>query len=79
MVVQGLLNDILGELVRLPRQGLKLDLLNGHVLLRNLEVQARGSAHCTASHTRPLSPRPSPRSPPRCSCCSVCLSSCWRA
>lgn len=39
MVVQGLLNDILGELVRLPRQGLKLDLLNGHVLLRNLEVQ----------------------------------------
>ena len=29
MVVQGLLNDILGELVRLPRQGLKLDLLNG--------------------------------------------------
>lgn len=39
MVVQGILQDLLGELVRLPTQELKLDLLNGHVLLGNLDVQ----------------------------------------
>jgi hypothetical protein len=41
MVVQGILQDLLGELVHLPKQELKLDLLNGHVLLGNLDVQPK--------------------------------------
>jgi len=37
--MEGLLQDLLGELVHLPKQDLTFDLLNGHVLLANLDVQ----------------------------------------
>ena len=41
MWAQGILQGLLGELVHLPKQELKFDVLNGHVLLGNLSVQPK--------------------------------------